>query len=823
MNLPSTPTLCNIPGAPNFVAVYITSISVSWSEGGDGNPAGTLYELWSSSSAEVLSTGEVIWSGITTTKIHSGLEPNTTHFYRVRAKNHSGIATEYNPAVISTFTWCAIPSSAPFTNVSALSITANWQSNGNSAGTEYYVECSSVAGFSPTTSASGWISQTAWSATSLQFNTTYYFRVKARNYAYIETIWISLGSTRTICNVPGIPDLINATTVSMKVLINENGNTPQTLYSIKCILPTGATNYVQSNGTLGSVAIYRTKTDWETSGSTVTGLSVNQKYTFSVNAKGTGDVPATDYSLPRSSYTMANIPADTAFVSVTTDTIHITWDRNNNPLSPQTSYYCELSSVSLSGPFTYNSGWIVSTYTFISGLISNTTYYARVKARNEDLNETDYSAPVISTSTLARPPINVAHSTNTVNSITWTFQPAGNEQEFFAEVWTTTTTPYSKLKDSNWIYATYWMSGPPDVSLLPNTSYVFYVKARSYSGIPTSSVSATAFTSIEIPTGISFTSVGTDYISLQVEGPLTNLGVLETKLYVSTMPESGLGAGGVSENFDVWWHKPDFTRIRTDTGLQENTTYSYKVKARNADADETDWSAVFTTYTLLNPPQDAHLWIDVTSSTFITVHSSQPTNSALGLTGCEFRNITTGKTYITTGQYQIIDTGLQENTSYQYQLRWRNASGIWTYNSTPTVAGYTRCNDPSGLITYGVATNEIRVRVNRFVNDGILNSGYKFERIGTVFSSNWLSGPSTGYEWIDYNYSIPNSSGTYRVYYRNAESVVTNFEEKTFYTLANKPNPPSVSGPTSTSLIVAISTDSNSSNTEYAIYCSTYQ
>jgi hypothetical protein len=79
------------------------------------------------------------------------------------------------------YTLANIPTSLAVTANSSTQLTVSWQDNGNSAGTEYYVE-------NVTNSTnSGWITNLSYPATSLTCNTAYSFKVKARNSDKIET------------------------------------------------------------------------------------------------------------------------------------------------------------------------------------------------------------------------------------------------------------------------------------------------------------------------------------------------------------------------------------------------------------------------------------------------------------------------------------------------------------------------------------------------------------------------------------------------------------------------------------------------------------
>ena len=94
-------------------------------------------------------------------------------------------------------TLAAIPGAGSFTNITQTSIRANWTANGNPAGTQYYCQ-NTTAGTN-----SGWTTSTSWNSTGLIPDTSYAFRVMARNAEGFQTGWRSLGSATTL--PPSVP------------------------------------------------------------------------------------------------------------------------------------------------------------------------------------------------------------------------------------------------------------------------------------------------------------------------------------------------------------------------------------------------------------------------------------------------------------------------------------------------------------------------------------------------------------------------------------------------------------------------------------------
>ncbi len=135
--------------------------------------------------------------GWTTSRTYtdSGLGVNENYCYRVRARDSAPALNATNYSSISCdYTAARIPGAAVFSNVTQTSIRANWTTNGNpssSPATRYFVQNTTTG------DNSGWITSTLWNNTGLTCNTTYAYRVKARNGDGAETAWRSLGTQAT--------------------------------------------------------------------------------------------------------------------------------------------------------------------------------------------------------------------------------------------------------------------------------------------------------------------------------------------------------------------------------------------------------------------------------------------------------------------------------------------------------------------------------------------------------------------------------------------------------------------------------------------------
>lgn len=135
------------------------------------------------------------WRTGLTTDTATGLTPNTSYTFHVKARNGDGIATGWSSGTATLRTLAAQPVALAYGPVSCQGIQANWGANGNPPGTEYL--CVETM----TGKSSGWITDTCWVLTGLEPNRLYRFQVMARNADGVKTAYTNLGSVRTLMTI----------------------------------------------------------------------------------------------------------------------------------------------------------------------------------------------------------------------------------------------------------------------------------------------------------------------------------------------------------------------------------------------------------------------------------------------------------------------------------------------------------------------------------------------------------------------------------------------------------------------------------------------
>lgn len=118
------------------------------------------------------------------------LIPNTPHTFRVRAVNEVGEGNWSESAFC--YTLAAIPTEREGVfNPKELSVTMNWQDNGNAAGTPYKIILYNENG--TLIKENDWTTNLSDTIGGLDYLKTYIIKIKAKNFEGIETDWYELG------------------------------------------------------------------------------------------------------------------------------------------------------------------------------------------------------------------------------------------------------------------------------------------------------------------------------------------------------------------------------------------------------------------------------------------------------------------------------------------------------------------------------------------------------------------------------------------------------------------------------------------------------
>ncbi|MDE2293750.1 MAG: fibronectin type III domain-containing protein, partial [Elusimicrobia bacterium] len=236
------------------------------------------------------------------------------------------------------------------------------------AATEFLLEAATDAAFASGVSSTGWRSSTRLEADGLEPATTYYLRVSARGQGGTATSPLSAGTTMTLAAEPG-PAASTFTAVTAATMTAQwlaGGNPAGVEFSLEASTAADFTGTTAASG-------------WTTAfSSAVAGLSPNTTYYARVSARnGAGTVSP---ALPLgSTMTLAAVPSSLGVSSVQAGGFSVSWAASGNPAG--TLYRAEVST---DPAFTAlaASTLTASTTADFSGLLGNTSYFARVLALN---------------------------------------------------------------------------------------------------------------------------------------------------------------------------------------------------------------------------------------------------------------------------------------------------------------------------------------------------------------------------------------------------------------------------------------------------------
>ena len=410
-----------------------------------------------------------------------------------------------------------------------------------------------------------------------------------------------------------------------------------------------------------------------------------------------------------------------------------------------------------------------------TGLAPSTTYRYRVRATDQAGNLGSYS-PIAAATTPASsdttPPsaptglsaaavsttridLNWAASTDNVSVSGYRVERCqGAGCTNFAEVATPTATAYS------------------DTGLSPSTTYRYQVRAvdpsgnlGGYSAIAAATTPAAADTTPpSAPTGLSATAVSTTRIDLNWAASTDNVGVSGYRV------ERCQGTN--CTNF-AQVGTPTTTSY-SNTGLQANTNYRFRVRAVDAAGNLSAYSAIVTRRTLApdttRPTAPTGLAATAVSPTQVSLGWTASTDN-VGVSGyrverCQGASCTNFAQVATPTATAHSDTGLSPSTVYRYRVRAVDAAGnLSTYSSiaaatTPAILDTSPPSAPAGLTATAAGSSQVDLNWAAST-DNVSVSGYRVERCqgagctnfaevatptATAYSDTGLS-PSTTYRY----------------------------------------------------------------------------
>jgi hypothetical protein len=861
--LSSSTSAITADNAPsNFSATNITTASITWSWV-DQSTTETSFHLHDAAHTVIATINSTTTgtTGTTYTYFDQSLSPNvsyTRHVHSYDGSNDSDASTQ-----VSAYTLANTPDAPTLSNATTSSIKFVVNPNGNPPATEFavfssvdskYVQADGTLGASPV-----WQTYTNWGGasgttiTGLGPNIVNNIVVKARNGNNTETAFSATSSLDTLANTPSAPTLSNVGAINLTLKVNENSNPSSTEYAI---FESSTGKYVQSDGTLGASAVWRTFLQWGgNSGITVSGLTPNTLYGFSVKARN-GDHVETALSTEATTTTLSSVPGIPTITASTTTSHTVVINENGNPAGTEYAIHESTLGKYVQANGTLGASTIWQTFTnwgggsgiVVTGLSVNTNYSFEIKSRDGNQVETAFSSAA-SAFTLANNPgsatINPA-AQNIVFIINQNGNPSGTQYAIHEATNDQFVQTGGNLAFAPIVWQTYaqWGSGSgiSVTGLTPNTHYNFQIKARNGNNVETSYTANLIVTYANTPGTPTLTNVTNTSITVNISKN-SNSDPTEYKIFESTtnqyvQADGSLGVGIVWQTYANWGGVAG----RTVNGLSVNTSYSFSTTARNDDAVETTSSGFASGFTQSNTPGQPTLSDITTTSIRVTIlQSSNPSTTQYAIfdtisakyvqANGTFGAGTVWQTYGAWGgsSGQVI-SGLSVNVQYNIAVKARNgdnsetalsaASPAYTLANTPSVPTLSNVSETSVTVT--VAPNGNPAATQFAIHDSIHDKFVQAD--GSLGNSAiWQNyaqwGGSSG---VSVTGLTPGESYHFEVKARNGDNVETAYSTTTSTaTLANVPGVPTISGATTGGFTITIDQNSNSSSAEYAIYEST--
>lgn len=609
----STYTLANVPLTPGLAAMSVSSINIVVNE--NSNPAATIFAIAASSdnwaTTKFIASNGIFadtetwrtrseWGGGSGI-VSGGLEANRQYRFKTKARNQSGIETQYS-LVSSKFTLIERSTNAVFSPVTETAITL--------AGTPTPSRLTTGAIFfeNQTTSAnSGWLTTNSWPNSGLSTNTLYNYTITTKNGdgALNESSDILPRATRI--ESPGSIETIETleTSITLKVKNAQGGNAFSNLTSGDSGIYFWGINISTNSGWIQ-------QTTW-----TLTGLSPSTKYGFNVKTRNRDGLiesnPLADgstfYTAPEAvsiNSLSTGDPTDTAIhlmISSGTNGIETLYQvavSTVEGFASGTTYYVDATlGILVTNP---NTTWNIHDVWRNDGggknvaeLSGNTMYNFKVRAKNPQNTISPWSA-VGQRSTNSSAPENLAAAALSSSTIRITWTGTGPKYQVERATW---NAPSAVAPQTNgWTRISDWSAGASfdHEGLSANVRRWYRARAGNDGDVGVSNWAGNnvnRYTLAALPAAAAFADVS----SSEIRAGWTSGGnpdLTEYKVFVSS---AGVGVSTITS----YGYTPDLAS-QLFQFLDLNTTYYFWARARNGNNIESTDRVLGSTSTLCAAP-----------------------------------------------------------------------------------------------------------------------------------------------------------------------------------------------------------------------------
>jgi len=630
-------------------------------------------------------------------------------------------------------------------------------------------------------------------------NIPVYFRVRAYKCSpkqYSNYTYTLPKPIYTACDVPASPIVNGATSSSLNLTLNTEtpvANPAITTYSIYC---TTTSQYLQSNGTLGSTEVFQTKSAWGTK--TITGLTGNTQYCFYAKAKNNdGDIR----------YSATNATCGTTVCTAPVTPTSATASLTTISAGQSTNLQVNGGTLNSAPNWVWYSGSCGGTQvgtgtTLLVSPNTTTTYYVMATACGtsttcKSVTVTVCTAPVSPTSA-------TASSTSITSGQSTTLQVNGG---------TLNSAP-------GWIWYTGSCGGTQvgtgaSLVVSPTTTKTYYVQATACGTSTTCKSVTITVTSCTAPVSPSSATASSTSIT---SGQSTTLQV----------------NGGTLNSAPGWiWYTGSCGGTQIGTGaslvVSPAVTTTYYVQATACGVSTTCKSVTITVTNCTAPTTPTSATASLTTITSGQSTTLQVNGGTLNSApGWIWYTGSCGGTQVGTGASLVVSPAV--TTTYYVQA---TACGTNTTCKSVTITvNPTSCIAPSAPATcttsIGNPANGLEHTTNLSCSIVSGADGYFFEYSfdGILWNTDWGGDP--GYSWQINLHDSPNIPIYYRVRaYKCTPALYSSYtyaSPKPIYTACDVPSVPTINQGTSSSLSIALNTETPIANpaiTTYSIYCTT--
>ena len=705
------------PAAPSSLSATAASsskINLSWTDNSD-DETGFKIERKLSTEADASFSQIGTASANATSYSNTGLSPSTAYVYRVRAYNANGNSGYSGTAKATTrASLPSAPSSLSASATSSSKIKLTWTDNAdNETGFKIERRLSSQtdASFSQIGTASA--NATSYTNSGLSANTGYTYRVRAYNSGG-NSGYSGKASATTDMTLPSTPSSLSASaTSSSKIKLTWTDNADnETGFKIERRLSSQSNASFSQIGTASANATSYTDS----------GLSASTGYTYRVRAYNSAGNSSYSGTASATTKTVApSAPSSLTATAKSASSISLSWkDTSNNEtgfkierrLSSQSN-----ASFSQIGTASANA----ESYTD-SGRSASTRYTYRVRAYNSAGNS-GYSGTASATTHAPPPPpsapssLSASAASSSKINLSWT-DNSDDETGFKIERRLSTSSSYSQIGTTSANDTDY-----SDTGLSPSTTYVYRVRAYNRNGNSSYSGTARATTHSNLPkapSSLSATAASSSKINLSWSDNSDNESGFKIERKLSSA-SSYSQIGTASANAESY----------SDTGLDEGTGYTYRVRAYNS-AGNSSYSATASATTRVTPPSaPSGLSATATSSSQIKLTWTDNADNESGFkierkpsSGADssFRQVGTASANATS----YTNGSLSASTGYTYRVRAYNSAGNSSYSGTASATTKTVApSAPSSLTATAKSASSISLSWKDTSNN---ETGFKIER-----------------------------------------------------------------------------------------------